>query len=221
MQVPDRDIGICGLCPSMSSGSCILLVCTLPSLLWSVSTSVFYYSRECHVNIHVNSLVPPGIVATQESSGPYSLLIWVWMLPEEGHWNILISCPSHLSRLTLAAVDSCSPHKGGLMPSTGLNPFECPSEKCPWSLLPTSFILQLLQGTQFLALSYQGWMRALLAKDSFGWVDFRHTEAESIGHSSARGKKACWHQAWTTQIPSPSPHSSYHSLFCSSPSLAF
>lgn len=58
----------------MSSTSCILLICTFPSLFWSVSTSAFHYSRECHVNIHVNCLVPPGIVATEQSSGPFSLL---------------------------------------------------------------------------------------------------------------------------------------------------
>lgn len=138
--------GICGLCPDMGLGTCTLLTCTLPSLLWSVSTSVFCYSRECPVNIHVKCLMPPGIVATEWSSGPYPLLIWVWMLPEEGQWDVLISCPSHLSTLTLAVLDSCSPHKGGLLPSTGLNPFECPSEKCPWRLMPTSLILQLLQG---------------------------------------------------------------------------
>lgn len=47
--------------------------CSVVECLNKVS-SVFCYSREYHVNIHVNCLVPPGIVATQWSSGTYPLL---------------------------------------------------------------------------------------------------------------------------------------------------
>lgn len=108
--------GMHGLCRGMSSGTCILLICTVPSLLWSVSTrSPVYFAiagNKYHVNTDVNCLVPPGIVATQWSSGTYPLL-FLSMNVARGE---IMSCSDILSFPSFQTHSGCS---GFLLTSQG------------------------------------------------------------------------------------------------------
>lgn len=196
------------------SGTCILLICTLPSLLQSVSTSVFCYSREYHANIHVNCLVPPGIVATQWSSGPYPL----WFLSMDVARGETVRCSNILSFPSFQTYSGCSglllTSQGWTFAFNGLEPIWMSLRKVPMEA-NTGFIHftspsgNVISHTLLQRLDESTPSKGQLWPNGFQtyWSRKRWALVEAL-----RSNQAYWHQAWTIQIPSPSPHSSYFAV---------
>lgn len=110
----------------VSSGTCALLICSLPGSVlecFHQLSSIICYSGKYHRQYGCGLAAPPDLVAYSGEVVPILFYFSLWMLSEVTVSGETVRCSdiSHVPRLVLAVLDSCLPHKSGLLPLKALH----------------------------------------------------------------------------------------------------